>query len=76
MAVPVTTGASLEVGTPRPLFSTKAYVRTLSHRAYDVTPDDRRFIMLRALSDSTATPSQLVLVDNWMDELRAKLKAK
>ncbi len=76
MAVPVTTTPSLELGTPRPLFPTKGYVRTLSHRAYDVTPDDRRFVMLRALSDSTSTPSQLVLVDNWLDELRAKLKTR
>ena len=76
MAVPVTTGTSLEVGTPHPLFSAKGFVRTLSHRAYDVTPDDRRFVMLRALSDTTTTPSQLVLVDNWMDELRAKLKIR
>ena len=76
MAVPITTGPSLTVGTPRPLFSTKEYVRSLSYRAYDVTPDDRRFVMLRALSDTTTTPSQLVLVDNWMDELRLKLKTK
>jgi hypothetical protein len=41
-----------------------------------VTPDDQRFVMLRALSDTTTTPSQLVLVDNWIDELRAKLKTR
>ena len=76
MVVPITTGPSLEVGTPRPLFSAKGYVRTLSYRAYDLTPDDTRFVMLRALSDTTTTPSQLVLVDNWMDELRAKLKTR
>jgi len=64
------------VGTPHPLFSATGFVRTLSHRAYDVTPDDRRFVMLRALSDTTTTPSQLVLVDNWIDELRAKLKTR
>ena len=31
--------------------------------------------MLRALADSaTAAPSQLVVVDNWFEELKAKVK--
>jgi hypothetical protein len=36
------------------------------HRSYDVGPDDRRFLMIRASEDQT----DLVLVVNWFQELK------
>jgi serine/threonine-protein kinase len=75
MSVPVTTTPAFSPGTPRALFSTTGYAKSPGNRAYDVTPDDQRFVMLRLVADSAApTPAQLVFVDNWFRELTAKLK--
>ena len=77
MAVPVTTSPGFASGAPRTLFPARPYLRAPSHRAYDVTPDDRRFVMLRPLGDSTPAPtSQVVVVDNWFGELRAKMRSR
>jgi serine/threonine-protein kinase len=77
MTVPVTTSPAFSAGVPTPLFQAKPYARSLSYRAYDVSADDRRFVMLRPVADSVAPPSsQLVVVDNWFVELKPKLGDK
>ncbi len=77
MTVPVTTTPSFSPGSARPLFDAKRFARAPAYRAYDVTPDDQRFVMLRSLDDSTGQgTSQLVFVDNWSEELRTKLQQK
>jgi hypothetical protein len=77
MSVPVTTGPAFSAGVPALLFQAKPYARSLSYRAYDVSADDRRFVMLRPVADSVAPPSsQLVVVDNWFVELKPKLGDK
>jgi serine/threonine-protein kinase len=77
MTVPVTTRPTFSAGAPAPLFQAQAYAHSLSYRAYDVSPDDRRFVMLRPAADSVRSPGrQLVVVDNWVEELRAKLRSK
>ena len=75
MVVKVTTSPSFSAEAPRALFADTSYVKSPSYRAYDLSPDDRRFVMLRAIADSvTPTPNQVVLVDNWFQELNAKVK--
>jgi hypothetical protein len=44
-----------------------------SHRAYDVSPDDQRFIMIA--SDVSEESGELILVQNWFEELKAKVKS-
>jgi len=39
---------------------------------YDVSPDDRRFVMLRETSANER--SQFIVVENWTQELRARTK--
>ena len=39
-----------------------------------MSPDGRRFIMLRPISDATRAANQVVLVDHWFQELVAKVK--
>jgi hypothetical protein len=70
MAVSVTLGDRFAHQPPRPLFSVGAYVREGNSRTYDVAPDGR-FVMLRGGPSTTGAP---VLVDNWLAELRRKLK--
>jgi hypothetical protein len=38
-----------------------------------VTPDDRRFLMIRPLATS-APYEQLIVVENWFEELKAKAR--
>ena len=71
-SVDVTAGATLSVGEPRALFPASAYNLGTSAGAYDVTPDGRRFIMVRPLVGPSET--ELVLVQNWFEELRARAK--
>ena len=75
MSAPVTTAPSFTSGAARTLFETKGFARSPGNRAYDVTPDDQRFVMLRLAADSAVSaPVRLVFVDNWLQELAAKLK--
>lgn len=40
-------------------------------RTYDVSPDGRRFLMIKqGGGDQTSTPPQIVVVQNWFEELR------
>jgi eukaryotic-like serine/threonine-protein kinase len=76
MAVPITTTPTLAVGPERALFADSAYLHAPSYRAYDVTRDDRSFVMLRMLPEPPQTGGRLVVVDHWFTELRAKVVGK
>ena len=45
-------------------------------RGYDVTPDGQGFLMVRAVEQPPARITQMVLVQNWFQELKAKAPAK
>jgi Tol biopolymer transport system component len=70
MSVPVTLGDQFTHQAPRALFSVRSYAREGNGRAYDVMPDGKQFVMLRG---SPAEFGALVLVENWVAELRRKL---
>ena len=61
---------TFEVGQQVVLFSMDNYQPSNGHPMYDVSLDDRRFVMLR-LSEAAAIP-ELVLVDNWAEGLRER----
>jgi len=65
MVAEVTTGAAFRAGPPRVLFQAASMASDYFHRSYDVGPDDRRFLMIRASEGET----ELVLVVNWFEEL-------
>jgi hypothetical protein len=65
----VTLGASFSARPPRGLFSLPNLSIDVNHHAYDIARDDRRFLTInRAVNEI----SELVLVVNWFDELRAR----
>ena len=70
VAVQVSTDPTFAVGQQEVLFSLAAYLRNPAYTLYDVTPDDQRFVMLRIGDDEDAAPSELILVENWAEELR------
>ncbi len=59
------------VGDPSVLFETQYYVFR-SVRTYDLAPDGQRFLMITqgaATNDSAAPPVQIIVIENWTQEL-------
>jgi hypothetical protein len=78
MVVPVSPGPSFAPGAARRLFPLAASGIMGSGVVpfYDLTPDDRRFVMVRLAAINQAPGAgQLVVVDNWDLELKAKMHA-
>jgi serine/threonine-protein kinase len=74
VAVDVTPGTTFVAGTPRPLFPLTGYRAARNRQQYDVTPDDKHFVMIR--ERSTDTPTNVVYVENWLEELKARVAGK
>jgi hypothetical protein len=70
MSVAVKPGATFTFDQPRPLFSTASYVPAGSAAAYDVGPDDTRFLFLRETAPNER--SELIVVQNWTRELQER----
>jgi Tol biopolymer transport system component len=72
MAVPVqTSGPQFSSGRPAKLFDTKY---SGDFYSYDVTPDGRRFLMMKESSaGDRAHPPSMVVVLNWFEELRRRV---
>jgi hypothetical protein len=68
MAVPVTIGRTLELGTPVALFE-RPY---LLGPSYDATPDGQRFLVRRR----GELANHITLIQNWMEVLRKSQSAK
>jgi Tol biopolymer transport system component len=78
MVVAVTPGATFVPGEPRRLLALGGglFASTIVPY-YDITPDDKRFLMVRLAAVNQAPGAgQLVVVDNWFTELRAKMGKK
>ena len=71
--VPIQTAPTFSAGTPTKMFDTR-YFNGGSGRSYDVSPDGQRFLMIKAAGSEQA-PSMVVVL-NWLEELKARLPAK
>jgi serine/threonine-protein kinase len=69
MVVSVTSGGSFTAGRPR-LAVERSYLAPISGRSYDVSPDGRRFLVIKDAPAPTSAPSELVVVLNWFAELK------
>ena len=76
MAVPVTTTPVFSLGTPRVLFEGPFRTDGGHFFNYDVTADGQRFLMVQAVERPPARVSQMVLVQNWIEELKQRVPAK
>jgi hypothetical protein len=77
MAAPVTAEPTFSSGAPRELFEGNYHwIRGLP--SYDVTPDGRRFLMIKENAPGAATSGrpELVVVLNWSEELKRKAPAR
>jgi serine/threonine-protein kinase len=71
MAAAVEPGRTFSAGSPRALFEV-AYSPNFSGRSFDVSADGQRLLMIKpsAQQDDNAPPPQLVVVLNWIEELK------
>lgn len=79
MSVAVTTQPTFSFGMARVLFDLPSGVATTaSGGSWDLSPDDRRFLFVRAVSDGVNDPSRerIVLVSNWFEELKRLVPRK
>ena len=70
MVIGVTTGKSFIPGARKALFPLIRYATDDTYQHYDVAPDDRRFVMLRASQGNRV--DQLVVVENFFQVLRSQ----
>jgi eukaryotic-like serine/threonine-protein kinase len=82
MRVPVKTGATFERGIPEKVFDTSPY---LVHppggepgRMYDVSADGQRFLMIKETGGADDRPpsARIILVQNWLEELKRLVPTK
>ena len=71
MVVEVLPGPTFVTGERRVLFSMQGYRSNPQHQQYDVTPDGQRFVMIR--NRGVEETSELIVVENFFEELKAKV---
>jgi Tol biopolymer transport system component/predicted Ser/Thr protein kinase len=73
MAVEIATQPSFAAGKPRMLFEGSYEPMPRGAANYDVSPDGQRFLMLKPVGSAEAAPTQIVVVQNWFEELKQKV---
>jgi hypothetical protein len=73
VAVEVNTDPTFSVGRATVLFPAAGYTSRPFTPQYAVAPDDRRFLMVRPLA--TGSPDNIIVVENWFEELKAAARA-
>ena len=68
MAVPVATQPAFTFGLPKELFAGR-YEMNSPARAYDVTADGRRFLLIQGRERPPELITQITVVQNWLEEL-------
>ena len=74
MAVDITTQPGFSAGKARMLFEGPYLALATTIPSYDVTPDGKRFLMLKA-SQETESTGQIHIVQNWFEELKRRVPA-
>ena len=70
LAVPVQSGTALVAGRPQLLFEYLMLIPPGGSRLCDLTPDGRFIIIARGQEDTGGAPRNLILVQNWLEELK------
>jgi hypothetical protein len=75
MAVTVTPGPTPAFGQPRRLFAGR-YAMNNPDRACDVSPDGGRFVMLQPRERPPDVITEMIVVQNWTEELKQRGRAR
>jgi hypothetical protein len=75
MRAPIERGVAWRSGTPTRLFeNTYAWtIAGLVGRSYDISLDGRRFLAIKSPSAQADAPTNLVVVQNWFEELKRRV---
>ena len=77
MTASVTTTPGLSTGTPTKLFQGRyPFAASAGARSYDVAADGRRFIMIQPVEQPPLPVAQIVIVQNWAEELKRLVPTK
>jgi len=76
MAVTIQTDPTLAPGRPEPLFDVEPYETSSVTRRVALSADGQRFLMLKpAESEHTVASQSIVVVENWLEELKRLVPA-
>jgi hypothetical protein len=75
MVVPATLRPTFTAGEPRQIFEGR-YGATAGIRSYDVTADGRRFLMVQQKERPAVAAAEMILVQNWLEEVKARVPVK
>jgi Tol biopolymer transport system component len=73
MTVPVVVDAAFSAGQPRRLFPVKPFGGRLGGD-YEVSPDGKRFLFILDGPPAAAGPAHVIVVQNWIEELKERLR--
>ena len=68
--VDVRTDGGFSPGKPRLLFEKPGYLHTFPIRAYDLSLDSQRFLMVKQEQRKPTPVTEMILVQNWFEELK------
>jgi serine/threonine-protein kinase len=74
-------GTTFSASNPSKVFDVQPYYFATTGRSYDVSADGQRFLMIKLASlsgpqNSTTAPPNLVVVEHWTEELKARVPTK
>jgi len=73
---PTPVGGSFRYGTASALFSLAPYIRGGLGRSWDISIDDKRFLVVKPTGVNLQTHDSINVVTHWFDELAAQVRAK
>ena len=77
MAATVAASPRFAFQTPEPVLDRAKYLFDGRTRTYDVSPDGKRLLLLKfATSSGTNTQPRIVVVTNWLEELKRLVPEK
>ena len=79
MSVAVQTGSSFSSASPVKMFDAAPYLTYGAGRSYDVSPDGRKFLMIKNAATpepSEQAPAPMTVVINWIEELKQRVPVK
>jgi hypothetical protein len=74
--VDVQAGAGFSVSKPKLLFEQLGYARGVPIRGWDISRDGERFLMVKFEERKAQPLTEMVLVQNWIEEVRPLLAGK
>lgn len=73
MEATVTMQPALSIGTPHAILERRDRGGQALIRGYDVTADGQRFLMVKTKERPPIKPTEMVLVQNWLEELKRRV---